>query len=141
MTFQQNISCTLHNSIQKSIKIFCTSIHIPFFSCFVYSDRMHIYQLSTSVLNLNKVDQFPNFAKFQKRALLFLFLCQKLLYDSGSLGYSMAFGVIIISIINITLAIKFPDVASLYFNSYDQLLSWKMVKIDMSSQAVVSADT
>ena len=31
----------------------------------------------------------------------------------------MAFGVIIISIINITLAIKFPDVASLYFNSYD----------------------
>ena len=29
----------------------------------------------------------------------------------------MAFGAIIISIINITLAIKFPDVASLHFNS------------------------
>ena len=29
----------------------------------------------------------------------------------------MAFGVIIISIINIILAIKFPDVASLHFNS------------------------
>ena len=31
----------------------------------------------------------------------------------------MAFGVIIISIINITLVIKFPDVASLLFNSCD----------------------
>ena len=29
----------------------------------------------------------------------------------------MAFGIIIISIINITLAIKFPDVSSLHFNS------------------------
>ena len=29
----------------------------------------------------------------------------------------MAFGVIIIPIINITLTIKFPDVASLHFNS------------------------
>ena len=29
----------------------------------------------------------------------------------------MAFGVIIISIINITLPIKFPDVAGLHFNS------------------------
>ena len=29
----------------------------------------------------------------------------------------MAFGVIIISIINITLPIKFPDVANLHFNS------------------------
>ena len=32
---------------------------------------------------------------------------------------TMAFDVIIISIINITLGIKFPDVASLHFNSCD----------------------
>ena len=102
---------------------------------------LYIYQLSTSVLiNLNKVDQFPNFAKFQKCTLFFCFLCQKLLYDSRSLGYSMTFGVTIISIRNVTLAIKFSDVASLHFNSCNQLLSWKMVKIDMSSQAVISAD-
>ena len=51
----------------------------------------------------------------------------------------MAFGVIIISIINITLAIKFPGVASLHLNSLESLLSWEVVKIDMSS-AAVSAD-
>ena len=31
-----------------------------------------------------KVDQFPNFEKFQKLALFFLFLCQNFLYDSES---------------------------------------------------------
>ena len=36
-------------------------------------------------------------------------------FDSEYLDYSMAFGVKIISIINITLAIKFPDVSSLHF--------------------------
>ena len=39
------------------------------------------------------------------------------MYDSGSLGYSMAFGVIMISIINITLTIKFPDIGSLHLDS------------------------
>ena len=56
-------------------------------------------------------------SKVSEISTIFSFLCQNLLYDSGSLGYSMAFGVIIISIINITLAIKFSDVASLHFNS------------------------
>ena len=83
------------------------------------------------------------FCKVSGMSTIFSFLCQNLLYDSGSLGYSMAFAVIIISIINITLAIKFPDVmqvASLHFNYWDCLmLSWRMVKIDMSS-AAVSAD-
>ena len=49
--------------------------------------------------------------------LFFLFLCQDLVYESGSLSYSMTFGAIIISIINIALAIKCSDVASLHFNS------------------------
>ena len=56
-------------------------------------------------------------SKVSEISTIFSFLCQNLLYDSGSLGYSMAFGVIIISIINITLAIKFSDVASLHSNS------------------------
>ena len=43
---------------------------------------------------------------------IFSFLCQNLVYDIGSLGYSMAFAVIIISMTNITLAIEFPDVGN-----------------------------
>ena len=51
------------------------------------------------------------FCKVSEMSTIFSFS----VYGSGYLGYSKAFGVKIISIINITLAIKFPDVSSLHF--------------------------
>ena len=100
-----------HNFIHKSIKIFF--ILISFFSCFL-SIFLPAYLLSTSVLYLNKVDQFPNFQKWA----LFFFVCQNLVYDSGSLGYSTAFDIYCNNFNDkYYIAAKFPDVANLHFNS------------------------
>ena len=79
-----HIVASYNNSIlQKSIKIFCTPIS---FSCSVSIPTCIFisYLLQSFIVYLNKVDQFPNFEKFQKWALFFLFLCQNLLYDSKS---------------------------------------------------------
>ena len=88
---------------QKSIKIyvflFLSFLALCLFSC------LSIYQLSTSVIKLTNFQILQNF----RIEHYLLYLCQNLAYDSGSLSYSMEFSVII-SIINITLAIKFPGI-------------------------------